>query len=198
MVLTDEGWAQTMRTVYGQFAVLGLIVASLSACQSVDTMRIKNMKETESSKSNALIFCAGTEHCEFERLNKTFIINAQNHRLTAEAMKQGMVRLQKNSLNDPNALFLSVPSGQHEVVIRFYPVSPERAETLHVFHLFNAQKKYTFKMYRDRSRHKGNLLDVSAPEPLCVELQQEHKTIRRFCKPYNVLNGLGEFVEQKV
>ena len=31
-----------------------------------------------------------------------------------------------------------------------------------------------------------------------VELQQEQTTIRRFCKPYNVLNGLGEFVEQKI
>jgi len=53
-------------------------------------------------------------------------------------------------------------------------------------------------MYRDRTRHQGSLLNVSAPDPLCVALQQDQKTIRRFCKPYNVLNGLGEFVEQKI
>ncbi len=48
------------------------------------------------------------------------------------------------------------------------------------------------------SRTKGSLLNVSAPDPLCVDLVQNSKTIRRFCKPYNVLNGLGEFVEQKI
>ena len=187
-----------MINIYARLAVFGLMVASVSACQTIDTMRVKNVGETESSKLNALIFCAGTEQCEFERFNKTQIVNALNHRLNPEAIQQGIVRLQSKSLNDPNPLSLSVPAGQHELVIRFYPVSPDRAETLHVFHNFGAQKSYTFKMYRNRIKHAGNLLDVSAPDPLCVELQQEQKTIRRFCKPYNVLNGLGEFVERKI
>jgi hypothetical protein len=53
-------------------------------------------------------------------------------------------------------------------------------------------------MFRARSRHQGSLLNMSAPDPLCVDLKQNQRTIRRFCKPYNVLNGLGEFVEQKL
>ncbi|CAB1208431.1 hypothetical protein [Acinetobacter bouvetii] len=187
-----------MTKVYGQLAMLGLMVASLSACQSIDTARVKYVKETTSTESNALIFCAGTEQCEFERLDETQIIDAQTHRLSRQAIQQGIVRLKEKSLNDPNPLFLSVPTGQHEVVIRFYPISKDRAETLHVFHNFNAKKHYTFKMYRDRSKHTGSLLNVSAPDPLCVDLQQAQKSIRRFCKPYNVLNGLGEFVEQKI
>lgn len=187
-----------MTNVYSRLAVLGLMVAFLSACQTIDTIRVKNVEETESSKLNALIFCAGTEQCEFERLDKIHIVDAQSHRLSGDAIRQGIVRLQAKSLNDPNPLSLSVPAGQHELVIRFYPVSPDRAETLHVFQNFSAQTSYTFKMYRNRIKHTGNLLDVSAPDPLCVELQQEQKTIRRFCKPYNVLNGLGEFVERKI
>ncbi|WP_425915905.1 hypothetical protein [Acinetobacter sp. TSRC1-2] len=186
-----------MAKVYGRLAVLSLMVASLSACQSIDTVRIKHVKETESTELNALIFCAGTEQCEFERFDQIHIVDAQSHRVSREAIQQGLVRLQAKSLNEANPLSLSVPAGQHELVIRFYPVSKDRAETLHVFHNFISQKTYTFKMYRDRNNHKGNLLNVSAPDPLCVELQQEQKTIRRFCKPYNVLNGLGEFVEQK-
>ena len=66
-----------MTKVYGQLAVLGLMAASLSACQSIDTVRIKHVKETESSKTNALIYCAGTANCEFERLNKIQIIDQQ-------------------------------------------------------------------------------------------------------------------------
>ena len=187
-----------MTKVYGQLAVLGLMLACLSACQSFDTTRINHVEETESTKLNALIFCTGTEQCEFERFDQMPIVDAQSHRVSREAIEQGVVRLQTKLLEEPNALFLSVPAGQHELVIRFYPISKDRAETLHVFHKFNAQKHYTFKMYRDRTRHQGSLLNVSAPDPLCVELQQDQKTIRRFCKPYNALNGLGEFVEQKI
>lgn len=186
-----------MTKVYGQFAVLALMVAALSACQSIDTARIKQMQKTVSSQSDAQVFCSGTEQCEFERLGKIPIVDAQSRRVSDVAIKQKIVRLHSRSLNDANPLSLSVPAGQHELVIRFYPISKDRAETLHVIHKFNAQKNYTFKMYRDRSKQKGSLLTVSAPDPLCVDLQQEQKTIRRFCKPYNVLNGLGEFVEQK-
>lgn len=54
-------------------------------------------------------------------------------------------------------------------------------------------------MYRDRSKHTGgSLLNVSAPEPLCVAMEEGQRTIRRFCRPFNAVTGLGEFVEQKV
>ena len=72
------------------------------------------------------------------------------------------------------------------------------SQSRYIGRYINAKQKYTFRMYRDRSRTKGSLLNVSAPDPLCVDLVQNNTTIRRFCKPYNVLNGLGEFVEQKI
>ena len=54
-------------------------------------------------------------------------------------------------------------------------------------------------MYRKRNTtHSTSLLKASVPDPLCVDLKQEQKTIRRFCKPYDALTGLGEFVEQKL
>ena len=37
-----------------------------------------------------------------------------------------------------------------------------------------------------------------SPEPLCVDLLQEQRTIRRFCRPFDVSTGLGEFVEKKI
>lgn len=187
-----------MTKIFGRLAVIGLCITTLSACQTWNTARIKQVKETEQSKSNALIYCAGTDNCEFERLNTVTIVDAEKHRVTRAAIQEGLVRLQESSLNKSNALYLSVPPKQHKLVIRFYPISKDRAEKLHVIHKFNAKQKYTFRMYRDRSRSKGSLLNVSAPDPLCVDLVQNSTTIRRFCKPYNVLNGLGEFVEQKI
>ena len=187
-----------MTKVYGQLAVIGLMVASLSACQGIDTVRIKHVKETESTKTNALIYCSGTANCEFERLDKIQIIDAVQRRVNSAAVESGILRLQANSLSQPNALYLSVPPGQHELVIRFYPISKDRAETLHVFHQFKPKQHYIFKMYRERNKQQGSLLNVSAPEPLCVDLLQDQKAIRRFCRPYNALTGLGESVEKKI
>lgn len=187
-----------MLKIFRQCAVLGIVATALTACQSIDTARVKGVKETVQTQANALIYCAGTDNCEFERLDQIEIVNEKNQRLSKKAVQNGIVRLQTHSLKDSNALYLSVPEGQHELVIRFYPISREKAETLHVIQKFNAKYRYTFKMFRDRSKNKGSLLNVSAPDPLCVDLLKEQKTIRRFCKPYNVLNGLGEFAEQKI
>ena len=186
-----------MVTSYSRIALLAL-VGTLTACQSMNTASIKRIQDTPASKNNAQLYCTGTVSCEFERWNQIKIVDADNHRVSREAIREKVVRLKRDDLNEANALFLSVPAGQHELVIRFYPVSVDRAETLHVIHRFKPAVRYTFRMFRARSRHQGSLLNMSAPDPLCVDLKQNQRTIRRFCKPYNVLNGLGEFVEQKL
>lgn len=186
-----------MAKLLKRLAVFTGMAITIAGCQSFNTLHLKKVKETEQTKSNALIYCDGTKNCEFERLGKTRIVDANNHRLQKEAIQQGIVRLNKASLNDDNAIYLSVPAAQYELVVRFYPISEDKAETLHLIHRFNANRQYRLNMFRDRSKNRGSLLNSSAPDPLCVDLQQNMKTIRRFCKPYNVLNGLGEFVEQK-
>lgn len=186
-----------MAKVFERFAVIGLIATAFAGCQSVDTARIKNVKETAQSRNHALIHCSGTTDCEFERFDRIPVVDSKSHRIDKLAVNEGIVRLKAKSLNDANPIYLSVPAGQHEVVIRFYPISKDKAETLHLIHRFNAKTEYTLHMFRERSKNRGSLLNASAPEPLCVDLKQEHRTIRRFCKPYNVLNGLGEFVEKK-
>jgi hypothetical protein len=178
---------------------LSLVVSTLLAgCQTWDTARIKNIKETESTKNNALIFCKGTETCEFERLDSIRIFEDHQHRISKDAVSKKIVRLNGNLLTDQNALYLSVSPQQHEIVIRFYPISKDKAEKLLVIHKFEPKQRYTFRMYRNRGTGSGSLLNVSAPEPLCVDLIEGEKTVRRFCKPYNVLNGLGEFTEKKL
>ncbi|ENV58584.1 MULTISPECIES: hypothetical protein [Acinetobacter] len=190
-----------MIRTFGRSVVLTVSLALIAGCQStnhvVDTLRIK---QAESGlNSNATIYCSGAQLCEFERLNTTPIVDAQKHRVSEQALHQGIVRLEGSVFSPVNSMYLSVPPQQYELVIRFYPISRDRAETFHVIHQFKANQRYTFKMYRDRSKHSGgSLLNVSAPEPLCVELEQENRPIRRFCRPFDAITGLGEFIEQRI
>lgn len=181
---------------FGQIILVCSAVISLAACQSLDIAKLKKIQETESTQFNAKLYCSGVDICEFERLDKIPIVNESNHRIDSDAMDQGIVRINLQAV-DANKIYLSVKPSQHEVVIRFYPVSKDRAEKLVVIHNFKANKKYMFRMYRERNIVSGSVLNVSAPEPLCVDMKEGQKVIRRFCKFNNVLNGLGEFTEKK-
>lgn len=198
MILWDLKWGYVMTEWIKKFGLISLAVLLLTSCQSINTARIKQIKETEATKTNALVFCAGTDICEFERLDYINIVDEKTHKVTDVAIDQGIVRLHGNWLKNPNVLYLSIRPQPHEVVIRFYPISTEKAEKLIVIHDFKSSQHYIFEMYRDREAFGGSLLQVSAPEPLCVDLKENQKVIRRFCKPYNTLNGLGEFVEKKL
>ncbi|ENU79391.1 MULTISPECIES: hypothetical protein [unclassified Acinetobacter] len=184
----------------GRSAFWGFCAVLLSACQhthqAVDTMAIKFIAP-EQRPANVKLYCTGTVNCEFERFDSIQIVDDTTHLVNYEAIKKGYVRLNSKTTGYNNALFLTVPDRQHEVVIRFYPISMDRAERISVIHHFKPNTSYTFKMYRNRTKQAGSLLSVSAPDPLCVVLLQDQRPIRRFCKPYNVLTGLGEFVEQK-
>ncbi|MCU4612746.1 hypothetical protein [Acinetobacter parvus] len=174
---------------------------TLTACQNapnvVDQVRIAQ-NTLESKADNTTLYCSGVENCEFERIGDIAVIDAKSHRISQQAMERGIVRLHGSVFSRKQQVYLSIPAKQYEVVIRFYPISLDRAEMFHVIHEFKPNQSYTFKMYRDRAYRSGSLLNVSAPEPLCVDLQQEQHTIRRFCRPYDVSTGLGEFVEKKI
>ena len=188
------------RLAYSILLCLGL-ATTLTACQNapnvVDQVRIAQ-NTLESKADNTTLYCSGVENCEFERIGDIAVIDAKSHRISQQAMERGIVRLHGSVFSRKQQVYLSIPAKQYEVVIRFYPISLDRAEIFHVIHEFKPNQSYTFKMYRDRAYRSGSLLNVSAPEPLCVDLQQEQHTIRRFCRPYDVSTGLGEFVEKKI
>lgn len=52
-----------------------------------------------------MIYCAGTEDCEFERLDKIRIVDADNRQLDRSALHAGILRLQAKSVQ-PNAVYL--------------------------------------------------------------------------------------------
>ena len=188
------------RLAYSILLCLGL-ATTLTACQNaptvVDQVRI-TQTTLENKVNNATLYCSGVENCEFERINDIVVMDAKSHRISRQAMEHGIIRLDGSVFSRKQQIYLSIPAKQYEVVIRFYPISPDRAEMFHVIHEFKPNQSYTFKMYRDREKRSGSLLNVSIPEPLCVDLQQEQHTIRRFCRPYDVSTGLCEFVEKKI
>lgn len=191
-----------MKTRLARSILLCLSVCTLlTACQNtpnvVDQVRIAQTT-LENKADNVTLYCSGVENCEFERIGDLAVIDAKSHRISQQAMERGIVRLQGSVFSRKQQVYLNVPAKQYEVVIRFYPISPDRAETFHVIHAFKPHQSYTFKMYRDRAYRSGSLLNVSVPEPLCVDLQQEQHTIRRFCRPFDVSTGLGEFIEKKI
>lgn len=186
------------------FRYIGLVILSsciLSACQTtqrmLDSSEIKRVEKYSNHQNTVQVSCSGVENCEFERLNNLIIVDPVSHRVNAQAIHQGYVKLTGQAL-DKNGLYLRLPAQQHELVIRFYPISQEHAEVFHVIHQFQEHQHYSFKMYRKRSKSSGSLLNVSAPTPLCVDLIQEEHTIRRFCRPYDVATGVSEYVEQKI
>ena len=185
----------------GYSVLIGISSLFLSACQStqmIDMVRINQAGVKHKSLNTVSIYCLGAEHCEFARLNELVITEEHAERANRKAINKGYLKLTGEPL-DQNGVFLTIPPQQYEVVIRFYPITKQHAEVFHVIHDFKANQKYTFKMYRQRIRQSSDsLLSVSAPTPLCVDMIQELRTIRRFCRPHNAVTGVSEFVEQKI
>lgn len=190
-----------MTKFLGYSVLIGISSLLLSACQStqmVDIMRIKQAENKHKSLNTVTVYCSGAEHCEFARLNELVITEENAQRANRKAINKGYLKLTGEPL-DQNGVYLTIPPQQYEMVIRFYPITKQHAEVFHVIHDFKANQRYTFKMYRQRTQQgSGSLLNVSAPTPLCVDMIQEKRTIRRFCRPHNAVTGVSEFVEQKI
>ena len=147
------------RLAYSILLCLGL-ATTLTACQNaptvVDQVRI-TQTTLENKVNNATLYCSGVENCEFERINDIVVMDAKSHRISRQAMEHGIIRLDGSVFSRKQQVYLSIPAKQYEVVIRFYPISLDRAEIFHVIHEFKPHQRYTFKMYRDREKRSGSL-----------------------------------------
>lgn len=190
---------------------IGIGLMGLTACQQIPypsssaftqhwIAPTPSKKPASSPQSQmAKIYCSGVSACEFTRVDDLQLLNPKTGKLTPEALNQGIIRMLGATFSENKRVpfYLSMPAKSYEIAISFYPISKYRAENVVVIHEFKAGYQYTFHMYRQRSK-QGSLLDVSAPDPLCVELLQDQLAIRRFCRQHDALTGLGEFVEQVV
>ena len=189
-----------MRGVY--FALLCSSLMLLSGCQTTSMLKntvvdrykvLQNYKQDET----AYISCAASIACQFSRVDDVKVIDDKD-RPTSKAIERGMLRLEGSVFALQHQYALSLIGGQHEVEVGFYPISSERVERFHIIHNFRAGSQYKLVMYRQKKAVSGSLLQVAAPGALCVDLLHNDLVERRFCRDFNALTGLGEFVEKKV
>lgn len=175
------------------------VLAGLSGCQSVQhAVNTFNLLPADSpfNTDAAYISCAANMGCEFARVDDIPAISETTHLPTTQALGRGILRLENSLFSKQHHYAVSIPAGLHEMKIRFYPVSRERAETFHIIHHFMAGQRYSLLMYRQKKNSGGSLLNVAMPGDLCVDLMQEDVVLRRFCRPFDAVTGMGEFVEQ--
>lgn len=168
------------------------------------------------------IVCAGTYHCEITQIDQTLLIAPQSHKpvntsvvakLNEEklATKQSamtpllsqksvkIVPLSGSSMKGLINYYARVKPAKREVHISFYPENNlDYIERFALIHDFMQPGTYQLRAYRQKSlQDTGSLLDTASPEPLCVDLVQGSKVIRRFCKQLDTKHQ-GEFVETKI
>lgn len=147
----------------------------------------------------AELHCAGGVACEFAKVNGMSMIDIATHSPSMDAIKASMIRYEPEVGGQPlPQYFVALQPGVSEVSVRFYPVTLDRAESFTFIHDFRVNRVYRLKTFRQRSASSGSLLDIATPGALCVDLMENDKLRRRFCRPYDPMTGMGEFVEQAV
>ena len=195
------------------FAV-GLLCASLAGCQLLPQSLKMSEKmgqpqlsaakvevlESPTPRGLVALHCSGGVGCEFAQLNSIIVTNEVTRQPTNAAIEASIVRFEDKSLSNMQAsrYFVAMRPGRNEIKVRFYPVTLHRAENLALIHDFRAEHNYRLNMFRQPSnKTAASLLNAATPDPLCVDLLEDEKVIRRFCRPFDPATGLGEFVEQR-
>ncbi|WP_201534301.1 hypothetical protein [Psychrobacter immobilis] len=95
--------------------------------------------------------------------------------------------------------YARVLPAKREVHINFYPKNNRGyIERFAMIHDFAKAGTYQLHAYQMKSKTtSGSLLEAASPEPLCIDLLQDNKVQRRFCKQLDAENQ-GEFVETKM
>lgn len=185
---------------------LALGVMGLSACQPLPPARQMVLTPAQVSMAPApttqaeqvRIYCSGGVGCRFDRLDEVPLYQADGVQFSAEAQRAAVMQRDQADRDPDMQRFVVTHAGTHQVRVQFYPVTTDRAEQFVLIHRFQAGHVYRLHQYRDRKQQAASLLAAATPDPLCIELLENQRQIRRFCRPFDPQTGLGEFVEQSV
>lgn len=183
---------------FAAFAVMGL---GLVGCQQTTHQVMDGYKILQNSMpdtATVYLACQAKQGCDFERIDNVLVIDEKTKRPSNEAIEQGLVRIEGSVFSWRHEYAVSLPVGDHEIAVRFYPVSVERAERFHLIHKFEPNHQYQLHMYRQRDQQDQSLLAVAAPSKLCIDLLQDDIPLRRFCRSSEIGKGLNDFVEQSI
>lgn len=177
-----------------------------SSMQSAQPTRLHQQTERSglqvwrrpNERSLATVHCAGGLQCRFTVLNEMRLLDDASGSPTEAAQKAAVFRYESMGQQSHALYHLAVAEGLHEVRLQFYPVTLERAEQFTLIHQFKSGHDYLLHLFRDRQNQPTSLLAMAAPDPLCVDLSENKRVVRRFCRPFDPETGLGEFIETKL
>lgn len=196
-----------IRTVIS-LAVIGAVSGALTACQMLTGYQTIATPKAPTAPVGSIysqpgevsIACEGTYHCEIAQIDKQRLISTENHQPLNEAMVTSADKVFRNSEKHAKTIklvalmptklqglmnyYARVIPGKREVHVNFYPENNDAyVEHFALIHEFTEPGDYRLHAYRIASTNTAtSLLNSASPNPLCVELLQDKRPIRRFCK----------------
>lgn len=194
---------QTIRNL--AFLPVMVVLAVLAGCHSFTELKTKsallmpNLNILQEDMSGiASVHCSGGVGCQFVSLNNVELLNPQTGEPTEQGKTDAVLRFESPATNDSSQYFLALTAAPHDVELLFYPIARDRVEKFKLTHRFKAGHRYDLKLYRQEREQSASLLSLAGPAPLCVDMLDDDKVVRRFCRTYGFQTMTTSFVEQKL
>jgi hypothetical protein len=146
----------------------------------------------------ATVHCAGGVGCQFVSLNGIQLLNPLTGEPTERGKSDAVLRFESPASNYSSQYYLALPAAPHDMEVLFFPVSHARVESFTLTHAFKAGHRYDLKLYRQEREQSASLLSLAGPAPLCIDLLDDDKVDRRFCRIYGFQTMTTAFMEQKI
>lgn len=182
-----------------------VLLTGFAGCHSFSSLKTKpawmmpNLNtQPEDVSGIASLHCSGGVGCQFVSLNNVELLNPQTGEPTEQGKTDAVLRFESHSLSNSSQYYLALTAAPHDVEVLFFPISRDRAEKFTLIHRFKAGHRYDFKLYRQEREQSASLLSLAGPAPLCVDVLDDDKVVRRFCRNYDFQTMTTSFVEQKI
>lgn len=171
---------------------------SFSALKTRPVSMMPNLNTQQEDQSGiASVHCSGGVGCQFVSLNNVELINAQGEP-TEHGKTDAVLRFESSTTNYSSQYYLALTAAPHDVELLFFPISRDRVEKFNLTHRFKAGHRYDFKLYRQEREQSASLLNLAGSAPLCVDVLDDDKVVRRFCRTYGFQTMTTSFLEQKI
>jgi hypothetical protein len=195
---------QPMMKIVIAISTLTLAVG-LSGCSSYKPLQAKPAWMVPNFNTSILdasgiasVHCAGGVGCQFVSLNGVQLLNPLTGEPTERSKSDAILRFETPATSYSSQYYLALPAAPHDVEVLFFPVSHARVESFTLTNRFKAGHRYDLKLYRQEREQSASLLSLAGPAPLCIDLLDDGKLDRRFCRNYGFQTMTTEFLEQKV
>ena len=110
-----------------------------------------------------------------------------------------VVPLSASGMQGMTHYYVRMLPAKREISVNFYPEKNiGYVERFAMIHGFSQSGTYVLRAYRKKAAQQaGSILDTASPEPLCVDLLEDNKVKRHFCKQLDT-DSQGEFVETRL